>query len=355
MNKNNVRISLVVRYLADESVSEISRSLKHSRKWSYYWLNRYNKDGIEALTNNRNRTPYNKTLLETEQLIIRERIILQKRKYSLIGAPSIQKELIALGVNCIPSVRTIEAILERNGFTVKSKKRKTKGRLKSIPRPLAKQCNDIFEFDLIGPKYLKDSRQKYYYYNIKDSFSKVIFTDAYESKKSLNIEQFLIQAFQNLGIPKILQMDNALEFRGSNRHPRGFSRVIRLCLMLGIEVMFIPEGMPQFNGSIENFNGFSSRRFIKIQSLKSLKHIKCELEKFQRIANSRYPHESLEFSTSDQAREVCNINKLSKDFKKQSGKIPLYPGKISFIRLVRRSGRITILNEKFLVGKRKKY
>jgi hypothetical protein len=31
--------------------------------------------------------------------------------------------------------------------------------------------------------------------------------------------------------------------------------VIRLCLRYGVSPVFIPEGEPQFNGSVENFNG----------------------------------------------------------------------------------------------------
>jgi hypothetical protein len=34
------------------------------------------------------------------------------------------------------------------------------------------------------------------------------------------------------------------------------SRVIRLCLRFGVSPVFIPKGEPQFNGSVENFNGW---------------------------------------------------------------------------------------------------
>jgi transposase InsO family protein len=39
--------------------------------------------------------------------------------------------------------------------------------------------------------------------------------------------------------PDFLQLDNGLCFRGGNRYPRSFGIVLKLCLLLGIEVVFI--------------------------------------------------------------------------------------------------------------------
>ena len=355
MNKVRERISAIHRNFAGERITDVCSSLKHSTDWFYYWRNRYDKFGIYGLTNSTNKIPHNKTPIEMEHAIVKMRIELKKRKYMLIGAPTIQRELIELGFKNIPPIRTIEEILKRNNLTYFKQKVKKNFKLKDYPKPKCKAPNDVFELDLIGPRYLKGSNQKYYYYVLKDVFSKAISIDASDSKKALKILDFLVSAFQSLGIPKVLQLDNALEFRGSNRYPRSFSKIIRLCLFLGIEVTFIPEGMPRYNGSIENFNGFVNRDFIEKQELKSLKHIKNELKNLQKIANERHPHEDLEYKTSFEIRKNLKFRKLSKSFKEHLGKIPIFPGKISFIRLVRKSGRITIQNEKFYVTKTKKY
>jgi len=45
-----------------------------------------------------------------------------------------------------------------------------------------------------------------------------------------------------MGIHCFLQLDNQLSCRGSNRYPRSFGLVIRLCLLLGVEPIFIPLG-----------------------------------------------------------------------------------------------------------------
>jgi len=57
-----------------------------------------------------------------------------------------------------------------------------------------------------------------------------------------------------------VQLDNARELSGWGPAARTLSRVIRLSLRFGVGPVFIPEGEPQFNGSVENFNGWFQPR-----------------------------------------------------------------------------------------------
>src|SRR5262249_25337005 len=56
--------------------------------------------------------------------------------------------------------------------------------------------------------------------------------------------------------PEQVQFDNARELAGWGTAARTLSRVIRLCLRFGVSPVFIPKGEPQFNGSVEDFNGW---------------------------------------------------------------------------------------------------
>jgi transposase InsO family protein len=60
-------------------------------------------------------------------------------------------------------------------------------------------------------------------------------------------------------------MDNALEFRGSNRYPRSFGKIVRVAADLGIEPLFNPPGEPWRNGGIEWFNGFLDKRLLAVK------------------------------------------------------------------------------------------
>ena len=62
-----------------------------------------------------------------------------------------------------------------------------------------------------------------------------------------------------------LQMDNLLPLRGSNRYPHSFGLVIRLCLELGIQPIFVPIGEPWRNGIVEHFQNVFDKMFFRAQ------------------------------------------------------------------------------------------
>ncbi len=75
------------------------------------------------------------------------------------------------------------------------------------------------------------------------------------SKTHQEVALSLKNTWENIGIPFFLQLDNQLCCRGSNRYPRSSGLVIRLCLLLGAQPIFIPLGEPWRNGCIEK-SGF---------------------------------------------------------------------------------------------------
>lgn len=119
--------------------------------------------------------------------------------------------------------------------------------------------------DLVGPRYLTGSSQKYYFYNLRDVCSRKIALEVEKNHRAVTIVNALIQSWQRMGIPRILPHDNALEFRDSNRHPHSAGLVTRLCLTLGIESLFIPSRQPYRSGSIENLNGLFQRLVLQPQ------------------------------------------------------------------------------------------
>jgi hypothetical protein len=58
-----------------------------------------------------------------------------------------------------------------------------------------------------------------------------------------------------VGLPGYAQFDNDTCFQGAHQHRDCVSRVMRLCLGLGVVPVFTPVREPSFQASIENFNG----------------------------------------------------------------------------------------------------
>ncbi len=86
--------------------------------------------------------------------------------------------------------------------------------------------------------------------------------EQFGSKHTDNVIAFLIKYWSNNPIPRHLQVDNGMYFIGDFKNPRGFSRFVRLCLYVGIEVVFIAPSSPWMDGSIENFNNWFGCQFL---------------------------------------------------------------------------------------------
>jgi hypothetical protein len=257
-----------------------------------------------------------------------------------------------LGYKPLPALRTIERILDEEGLATPRGREKIAPTLREYPAPSAADSNDVHQLDLIGPRYLLGDSTKFYFVVVKDIFDQASHIQLTTDRQAQTIVECVVEAWRVLGIPKVLQVDNGWEFVGSTRWTRSFGKVIRLCLMLNVHLTFIPEGMACRNGSVENLNGQIDRLFVQPQQFKNLAHIHRELKLLNEAVNTQHLHPAIGFKTPKQYRRGKRIRRLSRDFAHHKASMPICAGKVSFIRQVRPSGRITILHEKFKVGKR---
>lgn len=78
--------------------------------------------------------------------------------------------------------------------------------------------NHLHQFDILGPRYLKNDG-RFYSANIIDAYDRRCSVNPERRKNRIAITKALIRCWQTLGIPTYLQMDNILSTRGSNRYP----------------------------------------------------------------------------------------------------------------------------------------
>ncbi len=64
----------------------------------------------------------------------------------------------------------------------------------------------------------------------------------------------LIRHWQDVGLPAYTQFDNDTVFQGAHQHRDSISRVMRLCLGLGVVPVFTPPREQGFQAAIESFN-----------------------------------------------------------------------------------------------------
>jgi transposase InsO family protein len=344
------------------SKAEISRRLKKSRRWVVRWLARYEHEQGEKSLEDRSSAPKHRKEVYPQRI---KKMVLKSRKarkaqnrkypYALISAQAIYYELRDLGVQPCPPVRTIHFWLKQAGEIDKPAK-PCKESNPTYPAPRCQAVNDVHELDLKGPFYLKGSSQKYYLIVLRDVFGKKVALRALKEKEMEQIIDFSVETWQKIGLPKFLQMDNGLEFRGSNAYPRSLSRLMRVCLDVKVQPVFIPKSEPWRNGVIENLNNLIERLLLKAKAFNNEKQLFKEVQKLETCINETHQLPALDGKTPNEFSAKATRCFLSSGYDWRKRNLQKVKGKVTFIRLVRKSGRITVnADDKFFVGKKYKW
>jgi putative transposase len=356
----SVRRTAIRLRLAGESIESVCRTLKRSRTWFHKWWQRYLESGPEGLYDltRGNRQVVNRTPPHIERAVISIRRRLAARatpqtRYSKIGAAQIRAELETLGYSPLPCLRTINRIIARAGLSCPPLRLTPRVARNEYPGPQAQDSNQVHQVDVVGPRYLEGDSTRHYFLVCKDVFDQSIYMEFVDSRQMDGILDFLVHAWQHLGLPEKVQFDNGREFCGFGYSARFLSRVIRLCLRLGVEPVFIPKGKPQHNGSVENFNGWFQPLLLSRPFRRSC-DVRRELRRLMTTANEQHVHVRLGGCTAVQYRRAKQLRKLPANFAIEE-KLPIAIGKVTFIRLVSTQGTIRVLGQSFKVGKRLKY
>jgi transposase InsO family protein len=344
--------------LAGRPVKAICAAVGRSEVWFHKWWGRYLQAGPEGLYDltRANHHVTRRIPPELERAILSVRRRLQARtapanRYCLTGAASIRAELKALGIRPLPCERTIERVLERNGLTLPKVRLAPLLPRQEYPGPQARASNQLHQVDLVGPVYLKGSRRRYYIWVGKDAFDGAVCLRLAYSRRMDEVLGFLGECWKDLGIPEQVQLDNARELCGWGPAARYFSRVIRFCLRFAVGPVFIPAGEPQYNGGVENFNGwFQPRLFDRRYSRPG--DLRRELARLQEAVNTQHVHPRLGGQTPAQHRRGLRLRKLPASFVVPTDRQPIAAGRVTFIRRVSPAGTVSVLSQSFRVGKK---
>jgi transposase len=343
------RRQAIRRHLAGEAPSAICRALGYSRVWFYKWLRRY-ETGQPDWFRERSRRPQKsptRTSPEIEQLVlvIRRHLV---GEGLFCGDQAILWELEDLGIDPLPSLRTIARILARHEVTRRRKGRyEPKG--KRYPAPPGHQPGAVHQTDFVGPRHLKGPI-RFYSLNSVDVGSGRCAVQPVLRRSGQHTIDALWASWSRLGLPRHQQVDNELVFYGSPRYPRGMGTLIRLCLPHDIETWFIPPGEPWRNGVVEKFNDHWEAKFLRRTPMRSGEDLARESLRFEARHNGRYRYSKLGGKTPSAALEASGVRlRFPPDTE-----APRYPlpkperGRYHLVRFVRSDGLLNVFGEKFL-------
>ena len=262
---------------------------------------------------------------------------------------AIQWELKRLGATPIP-IWTINRIIKRNNLVKEPEIYEKRNKL--YPKIEVNLPNILHQLDIVGSRYIsKGKENRFFSFNLIDVFSNTAKIKPNKGKRDIFATDLLVSAWQKLGIPKYLQVDNELCLKGSNRHPRTFGDVIKLCLYLGVEIIFVPEAEPWRQGVVEKFNDVYDKTFFRSQIFKNFDHLSKESLVFEDFHNNNHRYGKLKGKTPWAVHTSVTRKVLPKGFDLHKRHIPFKDGRVSFIRLTDEKGNIRFFTETFKVDK----
>jgi len=350
------RLLAVQRYLQGERPDAICSSLGRSRPWLYKWSARFSS-GDPSWFRNGSRRPLSsplRTPAEIEEAVKRIRLNLYHNDL-FFGAQAIQWEMDEMMVRPLPSLRTINRILSRQGLTHRLKGRfEPKG--KAYPALPALQPNQTHQADLLGPRYLKGP-VRFYSLNVVDLRTARCGLSPLLSQSGQSIVGALWAIWKRMGIPRNVQVDNACSFYGSPTHPRGMGPLIRLCLHHKVEPWFIPLNEPWRNGVVEKFNDHCDQKFLRKVVMASADELMQASLLFEQKHNSRYRYYKLRGKTPLETLAQTN-KKLRFPQQENPPHLPLekpQTGCYHLVRFIRSDLRLNIFGELFKVPPQLQY
>jgi len=348
-----LRKAAVERAEAGEDHHAIWTSLNQSRTWFYKWLQRFRSGGSDWFRDYISGTdnPANRTPEEIEAIVKMARLSLYNKE-QFCGAQAIIWQLEDWDVRPLPSLSTVGRILRRHDLT---HKRTGRYRPKGVPYPApeATRPNDVHQADFVGPRFMcADGRSKRFYsLNGLDLATGRCAIQPLTRGKGRTDDAFWA-VWRRLGLPRYLQVDNEMTFYGSPVAPHTAGPLIRLCLPLGVEPVFIPVREPWRNGAVEKFQDYWNQRLWQAVEIGTAEELRLASRRLEERHNRRWRYTKLGGKTPLATLAAMNAElrfpptpRRPKEF----GAARPESGRYHLIRFIRGDGKLDVFSEKFSV------
>jgi transposase InsO family protein len=281
------RTEFVLRRDAGESMTDLCREFKVSRKTGHKIYKRFKEVGLEGLYDEPRRpeSSPNRTPAAIETLILEA-----KDRHSSWGSKKLKSALVRqhAGVK-IPARSTIDEILKRNGLVPPRRQRKL---VPCYPEQLTQSNapNDVWCVDFKG-QFRLGNGQLCYPLTITDHFSRyVIACVALQHPTAAAVFDVFDRVFQTYGLPRVIRSDNGTPF--ASRGLAGLSRLSAWWVSLGIRSERIEPGHPEQNGRHERMHRTLKQEDTRPASATSEEQQR-RFDAFVAEFNQVRPHEAL--------------------------------------------------------------
>ncbi|MGI8726875.1 MAG: helix-turn-helix domain-containing protein [Solirubrobacterales bacterium] len=342
-SEEQLRVEAVRRRLAGESPERIAASMGRTRRWVAKWVARQAGGEADWASGRKPGRASNRTDEDSTAQVIAIRTRLADNPWAQIGSDAIAWELEKLGIDR-PSTRTIERILRREGLVRPRRGNRPKSKGLPYPAPPAEAVGDLHQADLVGPRHL-DGGLPFVAFNCVDIAPHAAAIEIAPDQQEDSITTALLAAWDRLGVPRRLQLDNGKPFvLGA----ASLGEIVRVSLHQGATPVFIPQGEPWRNGVCEQFNDTFDKRFFRSERFADRTQIAARALAFESFHNANHRYRSTGKRTPDeltadaQLRRPTPLGDLPEGWPSQ--------GRIEFIRFIRSDRKLRLLRRSIPVA-----
>ncbi len=353
---------------------EIVRELGRTREWLAKWRRRFEEAGAAGLRerSRAHRAHPRATPARIVRAILaaRDRLTRHRGRQRFVGsgADAVAWELELAKIRPRPARRTIERILQREGRTRRAPAVSHERSGTPYPYPRADRPGDLQETDLVGPRHLRapSGPVRFFGFHTVDVGGGGSATDQHPDKSAESFCRYLVGcAWERLGLPLIWQVDNERCLAGFPEAGKIFTQPVRLALLLGVEVRFIPEGEPGRNADIESFNALWQERVLRRFETPGRARLARMSLRFERWFMAERPHPKLSVARHGTRFPGALLSSLDGELRRIPAgfsldryrdadgelRLPLARGRISWVRRVDERGTLALLGRRLRLGR----
>lgn len=237
----------------------VAKRFRVSLDTVYRWVRRSNDQRLDrADFSDRSHAPQHprrtKTVVEDSVASLREEL----RKNSDLGeygAAAIQREMRQREAEIVPSVATINRILERRGALDGRRRVRRPAPPRGWYLPaVATSRTELDSFDIIEDLTIQGGLHVEIFNGVS-LHGGLVASWPRNFIHAKTVVTCLIEHWRRVGLPGYAQFDNDTRFQGPHNRPDVIGRVARLCLQLGVVPVFAPPQESGFQAAVESFNG----------------------------------------------------------------------------------------------------
>jgi putative transposase len=329
---------------------DVVKRLGRSRTWLVKWRTRFGEQGTAGLRSQsrRPRTHPQAWTREVEGLIVRPRKRLRRAPAGLIGARAIRHELKQLMPRrAVPSATTIYRVLHQAGVLAPQ----PPSAAPYFPAPSEEVAGSLDAMDWTC-RYLEGGTKVYAFHTL-NLRTRALHQTLARNKELRTAQEHVLAAWEIRGIPRFLQLDNDAIFCGGYKVERVVGQFTRLCLYVGVELIFLPFAQPQHNGQVEQLNGlWGGPAFWARHRFGGFGDVCRQSGRFTEWYMHHYRPPALNGATPAQRQRTEHRPRLTTTLRcSLPATWPITAGRVHFIRHVQTDGTIRILNELWRVPK----